>query len=904
MQWIKSFYNDVVSTELDEGPRIEEMFTLLPTSDDKTSILYDIYNCSFTNHSVFLQHLDVLTKTFASANSESDAALIKIICKLFQEIIRKPKNSDGFEEDLIVEGIYKEMPQFDKVLCEKLNGMKDMSSIQAILSTITFLSKNYREKATFECFFEMSQLYPFFIKNLPNALLHKDIVLFLTTISKDNMEIQKVLVFNGIFDVIATCWEDGQYLKNPRKVVDYFELVKVLLLNNTQNQKNFTELGYAKKMLQFIDNSGLELQDDQVQCILQVYSVLHIFLEQTNPNRKAYQQELVEDHIFVSLGGVCLSDIQYTQSFATFLKESLKIVSSLLDSNEYCQKQFATTKIPLYHAQKKEIYALDRVIPIALGSPNVEVQLSAYEIFLSYLKNNPDGQLSIASTLLPLHGVHEEVTIGNYIMNAFFKKENVKTYMIASMLLNVIFMNPTSRYVFSKPVTTDDDKTFLDVFIETVATTEERSKALSLLKILITVTYEADNDFLIKLMNETLFSYLLLKSSDSDIFHSSLACLVLFNVLNELKFNSAPHSNTEIIEKISKAIESIGYDVLKRRLEAIAQSKEFQDAKQVGISEDFLFDRESVKFIEKVSEEIKLKKESGEAKLKVRETEVLKDTIEDLTKENGELKKKLGELQIQTEELQNALELEKSVNETQEVDELKNECEELKKKIAMMECEKIKESDLIEGMKEDRSKDFSQRNDQLEKENEELKRENEKLCGEIETLKDELFLNKMQLEEYVNVNDELTETQKTLEKKIEELLKNSKTEIQSQESDVKLKTDGIEGHEIERKTQEISDEVKSNVKNVESRQEAHEEQDDVLDSFGEVDTQQSLIPQHSTESDGKILKVPPPQQIDSTKEVNEQKETQQKVQDQTTGGVTMPKITINELFTTINTIFK
>ena len=50
-------------------------------------------------------------------------------------------------------------------------------------------------------------------------------------------------------------------------------------------------------------------------------------------------------------------------------------------------------------------------------------------------------------------------------------------------------------------------------------------------------------------------TYLLLKSTDSDLFQSCLTCLILVNVLNELKFNSTPYTNVEIIDKINGELE-------------------------------------------------------------------------------------------------------------------------------------------------------------------------------------------------------------------------------------------------------------------------------------------------------------------------------------------------------------
>ncbi|EKE42295.1 hypothetical protein ENUP19_0036G0061 [Entamoeba nuttalli] len=324
MQWIKSVYNDIVSTELDDGPKVEELFETLTTAEDKTTIIYDIYSSSHTNHSVFLQHLNQLTELLKNADVKTDSQMIKFICLILKEITTKPRNTDGFEEELLVEGIYKELPNFDYVLCSKLDGMKDIQTIQTILSTITYFLKTYKSYAKFTCFFEMSQLYPLFIQNLPNSYMHNDIAMFLTTICKDNQELQKLLVFNGIFDVIFQAFAEAQYIKNPRKIVLYFDLLKVLLDNNNQNEYNFRELNYGKSLLKFFDDvkpqTVADLQDDQLECIIHIYSVLELFFNSNLPSYKINQKYFVSLGLLEIIGSLSLSDIPYPPSFLLFLK--------------------------------------------------------------------------------------------------------------------------------------------------------------------------------------------------------------------------------------------------------------------------------------------------------------------------------------------------------------------------------------------------------------------------------------------------------------------------------------------------------------------------------------------------------------------------------------------------------
>lgn len=455
----------------------------------------------------------------------------------------------------------------------------------------------------------------------------------------------------------------------------------------------------------------------------------------------------------------------------------MKIIALAIDANPSAQQQFAVTKIPLYRVPtKKEIYALDRVVPIALGSPNIDVQMASYDIFLAYLDNNADTQLSIASTLLPLSGPQDEVTIGNNIMNAFFKKDNAKTYMIASMMLNVILKNASARYVFFKQVNTTDDKTFLEVFVETVATTDDKTKALSLLKLLVTVTNEANNELLLALMNETLFTYLLLKSSDSDLFHSSLACIILFNVLNELKFNSAPNTNTEMIDKISRAIDTIGFEKMKRKLECLLASKEFADAEANGISAGLLFDRESVRFISKIVGSINEKKECGEAKLKEREMTVLKEEVDELRRRNDAANKELKDTQCKMEELQAQLDLERSLNDSATA--TSNNQNELEAKVAEMEGELNVAKATTEELQK-RCETLEKEKDELMQDKLAMQEQQQKLSGAIARCEKE----KETLQ---------TEADAFKQKVVEESKKNEERELGKMQTQVAMLTERVE----------------------------------------------------------------------------------------------------------------
>ncbi|GAB1219487.1 hypothetical protein ENUP19_0036G0062 [Entamoeba nuttalli] len=650
----------------------------------------------------------------------------------------------------------------------------------------------------------------------------------------------------------------------------------------------------------------------------------------------------------------------------------MKMVSLMIDDNTECQQQFAKTKITLYRGSlKKEMYALDRVVPISLGSPNIDIQLAAYEIFLSYLKNNSDAQLSIASTLLPLARPNEDSTIGNNIINSFFKKDNVRIYTIASMLLNTIFLNPMSRYVFQKPMNINEDKTFLEVFIDTVASTDERAKALSLLKILVTVTYEADNNFLLNLMNETLFTYLLLKSSDSDLFHSSLACIILFNVLNELKFNSAPHSNTEMIDKISRAIDTIGFEQMKKKLDNLLISKEFIEAETQGISTGMLFDRESVRFITKIVQEVKEKRDVGEQKLKEREVQNLKEELEELKKKNEVIEQMLTESQNKVEDLNNQLELERALNgDNQEMKEqkevLSQENEALAKKLTLKEESIIQIQQQIDTQKKEETeliKKNEELQNQLKQSEEEIKKlkenqtkleellkiqkVNENECGKVQT---ELNMVKAQL---IKMQDEAKEKNSTigeLENKLmlqENNILQLKEEIVSKEKEkmeMKLELDSITKtnliqsesinnnwknekesllkeidslkEQLDSKSDElllnqmqldeyikVNDELNQTVNNLNKQLNQFKESfesinKEVADSFNNsTEIPQEQPQQEDNKTTSKIIQTP-----QSTEENNEKNQSQT-ITDPTTAGVQIPTVTMNDLISTIHSIF-
>ncbi|KAL7715740.1 hypothetical protein QTN25_006832 [Entamoeba marina] len=372
----------------------------------------------------------------------------------------------------------------------------------------------------------------------------------------------------------------------------------------------------------------------------------------------------------------------------------MKLVALLINNNPECQSVFATTKIPLYRNPIKRIlYALDRVVPIALGSPNIDIQLAAHDIFVAYTNGNNDAQLSIASTLLPLQNSTDEPTIGNHIITAFLKKDNMKEYIVASMLLSAIFKNPLSRYVFRTQLSTDDERSFLTIFCELIMSTEDRTKALMLLRLLVVITVNADNDFLLSLMNDSLLSYLLLKSADADVLHSALASLVLLNVLNELKCNSAPNSNTAIIAQLDRAINTIGFDHVTHKLSDLQKAKEFVEASQNGISSGLLFDKEAVKFIEEIIGGVQKKWDSGEKNIKVREVEMLNEKIEELMKKEKIDKQSLTDALKREEELKNQILLLQSFNNDLSQEEFENEKNQLIIQLKNTE-ESLKEKDV------------------------------------------------------------------------------------------------------------------------------------------------------------------------------------------------------------------
>ncbi|KAL7715741.1 SPIN90/Ldb17 leucine-rich domain-containing protein [Entamoeba marina] len=324
MQWIKAVYNDIVSTELDEGPKIEELLLQFDTSNDKLNTIYDISLIAHTNHSVFLPHIQVLLSPLKTKALDTEAShLTRLICEVLIEITTKLPTSDGFEEELIVEGIYKECDNFDEIICTRLQEITDIQTIQTLLRTMTHFHNNYPTVATFSCFMAMSPLFPVLITNLTNSYLHKEIITFLISVCSTNSELQKLLVFNGLFDSIIQAFNDAQFLKRPSQVTKYFELLHILLYNNTQNQYHFREMQHTKTLMKFLSSvtaqTVSDLQDEQLRCLLSVFDIIDIFLSPTTELEKN-QKHFISINFLDIICPLTLSDIPYPPSFAPFLR--------------------------------------------------------------------------------------------------------------------------------------------------------------------------------------------------------------------------------------------------------------------------------------------------------------------------------------------------------------------------------------------------------------------------------------------------------------------------------------------------------------------------------------------------------------------------------------------------------
>jgi len=484
--------------------------------------------------------------------------------------------------------------------------------------------------------------------------IRNEALLLLHELCKSNQEIQKIVSFEGAFDILFHIINEEGMTDGGIVVQDSLYLINILLKDNVSNQNYFRETSCIQKLppLLKINLSDMWiLTDDKTAILVLVLQLVSLLVSGNNPNTHQNQTVLSKHNILSYVVPLALGKMN---SLVIRVK-ALNTLGHILNGNKTNCAQFSNTSIDIDNGsiitstaireQKPNVItALNRLLTVALNAKEIHEKLAAVRVFKSFLTENEEGQIALASTLTPppdstngeqpdsrqqsigtqlLHGLFGWDSLGysNSTSDDFYTLQ-AKSW-IASCILSYILKDDLNSKELVLKIPLEIPKigtpmvnllgkltrtlSFAVKMTASNATTSTQPRNLILVKvgILRLLSTWMDNcvgavrnflsmpnnlPFLVELINSPPSSH---EPKDSQIHIQGLAALLL-----GLCFYFLDDSQTQSNEEFNKAtlhsiiMQRIGLDQFMSKLDSLKKSEQFIKAEQGG--SDINFDQSNI----------------------------------------------------------------------------------------------------------------------------------------------------------------------------------------------------------------------------------------------------------------------------------------------------------------------
>ncbi|KAK1402761.1 Golgin candidate 6 [Heracleum sosnowskyi] len=270
---------------------------------------------------------------------------------------------------------------------------------------------------------------------MDREVIRNEALLLLTYLTREAEEIQKILVFEGAFEKIFSIIKEEGGSEGGVVVQDCLELLNNLLRNNTSNQVLLRETIGFEPLISILKLRGSAHSFTQQKTInllsvLETISLLITGVPETvagkDGNILTNKTVLVQRQV---LDNLLLLGVENQWAPVAVRCATFRCIGDLIAGHRKNIDALARKVLgdPLH-----EEYALNSVLQILLRTSSVQEFLAADYIFECFCEKNPDGQIMLASTLIPQphlmsHAPHEEdvnMSFGSMLLRGLTLTEN------------------------------------------------------------------------------------------------------------------------------------------------------------------------------------------------------------------------------------------------------------------------------------------------------------------------------------------------------------------------------------------------------------------------------------------------------------------------------------------------
>ncbi|KAH9623712.1 hypothetical protein KSS87_013426 [Heliosperma pusillum] len=250
---------------------------------------------------------------------------------------------------------------------------------------------------------------------MDREVIRNEALLLLTYLTREAEEIQKIVVFEGAFEKIFTIVKEEGGSDGGVVVQDCLELLNNILRNNTSNQTLLRETVGFDPVISLLKLRGAAYSFTQQKTInlLSALETINLLIasgpqfesgKDTNSltNKTVLVQRKVMDHLL--LLGV---ESQWTpiaircgfpHKSVAYLFQALRCIGDMIAQHPKNIDELASKVL----GEEPQVEpALNSILRIILRTSSIPEFLAADYVFKSFCEKNPDGQMMLASTLIP-----------------------------------------------------------------------------------------------------------------------------------------------------------------------------------------------------------------------------------------------------------------------------------------------------------------------------------------------------------------------------------------------------------------------------------------------------------------------------------------------------------------------
>ena len=270
-------------------------------------------------------------------------------------------------------------------------------------------------------------------------VLRNDALIMLFKVTKGNANLQKIVAFENAFDKLfeimeAEGWTDGGIV-----VEDCLRLLLNLLRNNPSNQTFFKEGSYINRIRPGLEVFDTEDQGWDAQKVANMLHILHLvrtLVSPANPGQvtTSCQAAVTTSGVLASLTTILLA----SGIPADVLTETINTLAEVIRGCNPNQEQFLAVFAPSVPPRPAIILLLMSMVN---DKQPFSLRCAVLYCFQSYLFNNPLGQGTIVSSLLPSTDQQTDITVGQLLCGGLFSPDAVSNWLCSAALSHVFLDN-------------------------------------------------------------------------------------------------------------------------------------------------------------------------------------------------------------------------------------------------------------------------------------------------------------------------------------------------------------------------------------------------------------------------------------------------------------------------------